>query len=168
MNAHWIALGTTLLAGTLPAFGSDTPPPDGLLAPVTVEERPARRVAYVEQTGHFQANPDIYDVLLRKLLDWAIPAGIWDFPDRTLIVCIYPDDPETTPPDRQRLWFGITIGETDTPPDGIRTLTLPDTFQDQDKPERQYAEAGLDAAAIVTTALRALGSEHVAGGSIRA
>ena len=94
MNSHWIALGTTLLAGSLPAFGSDTPPRDGLLAPVTVEERPARRVAYVEQTGHFQANPDIYDVLLRKLLDWAIPAGIWDFPDRTLIVCIYPDDPE--------------------------------------------------------------------------
>ncbi len=58
MNAHWIALGTTLLAGTLPAFGSDTPPPDGLLAPVTVEERPARLVAYVDQTGHFQANPD--------------------------------------------------------------------------------------------------------------
>ncbi|MCD8496884.1 MAG: 1-deoxy-D-xylulose-5-phosphate synthase [Alphaproteobacteria bacterium] len=35
----------------------------------------------------------------------------------------------------------------------IRTLTLPDTFQDQDTPEKQYAEAGLDAAAIVKAAL---------------
>ncbi len=38
----------------------------------------------------------------------------------------------------------------------IRTLRLPDTFQDQDKPDLQYAEAGLDANAIVDTALKAL------------
>jgi 1-deoxy-D-xylulose-5-phosphate synthase len=38
----------------------------------------------------------------------------------------------------------------------LRTLRLPDQFQDQDKPEKQYAEAGLDAAAIVDTVLRAL------------
>ena len=116
MNSHWIALGTTLLAGSLSAFASDAPSPAGLLAPVTVEERPAQRVAYVEQTGHFQAKPDLYDVLLQKLLDWAIPSGIWHLPDQTLNVCIYPDDPETTPPDRPRLWFGITIGESDPPP----------------------------------------------------
>jgi len=38
----------------------------------------------------------------------------------------------------------------------IRTMRLPDRFQDQDKPELQYAEAGLDADAIVATVLRAL------------
>jgi 1-deoxy-D-xylulose-5-phosphate synthase len=38
----------------------------------------------------------------------------------------------------------------------LRTMRLPDTFQDQDKPETQYAEAGLDAAAIVDTVLTAL------------
>jgi 1-deoxy-D-xylulose-5-phosphate synthase len=38
----------------------------------------------------------------------------------------------------------------------IRTLRLPDRFQDQDKPEVQYAEAGLDADAIVATVLSAL------------
>jgi 1-deoxy-D-xylulose-5-phosphate synthase len=31
----------------------------------------------------------------------------------------------------------------------VRTLTLPDSFQDHDNPARQYAEAGLDAAAII-------------------
>jgi 1-deoxy-D-xylulose-5-phosphate synthase len=30
----------------------------------------------------------------------------------------------------------------------IRTLTLPDKFQDQDSPEKMYAQAGLDAKAI--------------------
>jgi 1-deoxy-D-xylulose-5-phosphate synthase len=38
----------------------------------------------------------------------------------------------------------------------LRTMRLPDRFQDQDKPERQYEEAGLDAEAIVETVLKAL------------
>ncbi|MDY7098177.1 MAG: 1-deoxy-D-xylulose-5-phosphate synthase [Pseudomonadota bacterium] len=38
----------------------------------------------------------------------------------------------------------------------VRTMRLPDTFQDQDSPEKQYAEARLDAPAIVETVLKAL------------
>ena len=38
----------------------------------------------------------------------------------------------------------------------LRTMRLPDVFQDQDKPEVQYAAAGLDAEGIVTTVLTAL------------
>jgi len=39
----------------------------------------------------------------------------------------------------------------------IRTMALPDSLIDHDKPEIQYQKAGLDAAAIVKTALGALG-----------
>ena len=38
----------------------------------------------------------------------------------------------------------------------LRTMRLPDLFQDQDKPELQYAEAGLNAENIVDTVLKAL------------
>ncbi|MDM7965132.1 1-deoxy-D-xylulose-5-phosphate synthase [Blastomonas fulva] len=38
----------------------------------------------------------------------------------------------------------------------LRTLRLPDTFQDHDKPEKQYADAGLDADGIVDCVLKAL------------
>jgi len=38
----------------------------------------------------------------------------------------------------------------------LRTLRLPDAFQDHDKPEKQYAEAGLDADAMVATVLATL------------
>jgi len=38
----------------------------------------------------------------------------------------------------------------------LRTMRLPDRFQEQDKPEKQYAEAGLDADGIVDTVLKAL------------
>ncbi|MDB5452980.1 MAG: dxs [Caulobacteraceae bacterium] len=39
----------------------------------------------------------------------------------------------------------------------VRTLTLPDVFQDQDKPEVMLAQAGLDADGIVRAALKAMG-----------
>ncbi len=38
----------------------------------------------------------------------------------------------------------------------LRTLRMPDIFQEHDKPEKQYSEAGLDAEAIVATVLAAL------------
>ena len=40
----------------------------------------------------------------------------------------------------------------------VRAMTLPDAFQDQDKPERLYAAAGLDAKAIVAKALSVFGA----------
>ena len=39
----------------------------------------------------------------------------------------------------------------------VRTMTLPDKFQDHDKPDRMYAAAGLDAKGIVAKAIAALG-----------
>jgi 1-deoxy-D-xylulose-5-phosphate synthase len=41
----------------------------------------------------------------------------------------------------------------------VRTLTLPDVFQDHDKPDAMYAQAGLDADGIMRASLRALGVE---------
>ena len=46
----------------------------------------------------------------------------------------------------------------------IRTLTLPDIFQDQDKPEAMYAAAGLDAEGIARAAIAAIGSERAVKG----
>jgi 1-deoxy-D-xylulose-5-phosphate synthase len=47
----------------------------------------------------------------------------------------------------------------------VRTLTLPDVFQDHDKPEAMYAQAGLDAEGVFRTALGAIGVERA---SVRA
>jgi 1-deoxy-D-xylulose-5-phosphate synthase len=44
----------------------------------------------------------------------------------------------------------------------VRTLNLPDVFQDQDKPDVMYAQAGLDAEGIVGAALSAIGAERSA------
>ena len=50
----------------------------------------------------------------------------------------------------------------------IRTLTLPDVFQDQDKPEVMYAQAGLDAEGILLGCLSALGVDNVSAAGRRA
>jgi 1-deoxy-D-xylulose-5-phosphate synthase len=42
----------------------------------------------------------------------------------------------------------------------LRPMMLPDRFIDQDTPEKMYQAAGLDAAAILATALNALGREE--------
>ena len=44
----------------------------------------------------------------------------------------------------------------------VRPMVLPDKFQEHDKPEKQYEEAGLNAKQIVAQALLALGAEQKA------
>jgi 1-deoxy-D-xylulose-5-phosphate synthase len=50
----------------------------------------------------------------------------------------------------------------------IRPMVLPDRFIDQDTPDRMYEAAGLDAKAIVATALAALGRPQEADDALRA
>ena len=50
----------------------------------------------------------------------------------------------------------------------VRSLVLPDIFQDQDKPEVMYAHAGLDAEGIVRSALHALGVDNAVAKGWRA
>ncbi|WP_164115602.1 1-deoxy-D-xylulose-5-phosphate synthase [Sphingorhabdus sp. Alg239-R122] len=53
----------------------------------------------------------------------------------------------------------LTMASDDGLIDGglkLRTMRLPDQFQDQDSPDKQYKEAGLDSEAIVETVLKAL------------
>jgi 1-deoxy-D-xylulose-5-phosphate synthase len=50
----------------------------------------------------------------------------------------------------------------------VRTLVLPDIFQDHDKPDIMYAQAGLDAVGIARSALNALGIDSAGLGAVRA
>ena len=50
----------------------------------------------------------------------------------------------------------------------VRTLVLPDVFQDQDKIEVMYADAGLDADGITAAAIQALGLDNLAAAGRRA
>lgn len=65
----------------------------------------------------------------------------------------------------------LTMASDDGLMDGglkLRTMRLPDTFQDHDKPERQYDEAGLNAPHIIDTVLKALRVNSAGVGEARA
>jgi len=94
-------------------------------ATFVVKELPEYQLAYVEHVGDFEGNGEIYDVLIERLVAWAMPKNLWDFPATTKMILVYPDDPATTPKDQQRLWLGITVPEETPTPDGIQKLTLP-------------------------------------------
>ncbi|GAK49895.1 transcriptional regulator, AraC family [Candidatus Moduliflexus flocculans] len=90
-----------------------------------IKELPEYQLAYVEQVGDFEGNGEIYDVLIERLVAWALPKNLWDFPATTKMILVYPDDPETTPQAQQRLWLGITVPEDMSTPEGIQKLALP-------------------------------------------
>src|SRR6202008_2706884 len=48
----------------------------------------------------------------------------------------------------------------------VRTMVLPDRFLDQDTPEKMYEIAGLDARAIIATALAAVGRDEEAAAAL--
>ncbi len=86
---------------------------------VEVCQLPGYYLACSEYRGDFQGNDEIYDVILDPLLNWAVSEGLWDFPNWTKMILIYPDDPETVPKNQQRLWLGITVPEGTEVPEGI-------------------------------------------------
>ena len=49
----------------------------------------------------------------------------------------------------------------------VRTLALPDSFIEQNKPATMYAEAGLDAKGVVTAVFAALGKDARVPGAAR-
>ena len=55
------------------------------------------------------------------------------------------------------LQYAANAGLLDQHPTKLRTLCLPDRFQNHGKPEQMYADAGLDAASIVRTVMQVLG-----------
>ena len=48
----------------------------------------------------------------------------------------------------------------------LRAMTLPDTFQDHDRPDRMYEAAGLDAKGITRKVLDVLGRDATLRGKI--
>lgn len=90
-----------------------------------IKTLPQYHVVYVEYKGDFENNPEIYDIQLEKLLSWAVPAGLWDFPDKTKLIVIYPDDPYSTPKSEQRMLMAITVPQNVSIPSKIEEMTIP-------------------------------------------
>lgn len=95
-----------------------------LNAEVEVKEMPEMTVAYVRHIGPYAGDEKLFEGLFEKLMRWAGPRGLINFPE-TQLISIYHDDPEITDHMKLRTDICMTIPE-DTKVDGeIGKMKLP-------------------------------------------
>jgi AraC family transcriptional regulator len=79
---------------------------------IEIKEMPEFSVIYCRHTGHFNQIGKVYD----KLMKWAGPRGLLNFP-KTKTITVYHDDPAITSIDQVRQSACITV-ENDVKVDG--------------------------------------------------
>ena len=85
-------------------------------ANVEVKDMPEMHVAYVRHIGPYKGDEQLFATLFNKLMTWAGPRGLLQFPE-TKVLAVYHDDPDITDESRLRTDACITVPE-DTAVDG--------------------------------------------------
>jgi AraC family transcriptional regulator len=80
----------------------------GLKANVEVKELPEMNVAYVRHIGPYKGNPELFEKLFTKLMTWAGPRGLINFPE-SKVLAVYHDDPSVTDESKLRLSACLSV-----------------------------------------------------------
>ena len=88
-----------------------------------IKELPERLVAFVSFTGNYMGNTQVFAELFGKLCGWAGPKGL--ITPTSVLLSVYHDDPNVTPPDELKLDACMSIPE-DTEVEGeVQKKVLP-------------------------------------------
>lgn len=79
-----------------------------LTAEVKVEELPELEVVYLRHVGPYQGDAALFGRLWGRLLNWAIPRGLFRPPETTMLT-VYHDDPEITEGEKLRLSVCLSV-----------------------------------------------------------
>lgn len=79
-----------------------------LEARVEVKKLPQMDLAYVRHIGPYQGDDQLFKDLFEKLMRWAGPRGLLNFP-QTQMLCVYHDDPNVTDHEKLRTSICITV-----------------------------------------------------------
>lgn len=85
-------------------------------ANVEVKDMPEMHVAYVRHIGPYKGDEDLFARLFNKLMTWAGPKGLLQFPE-TKMLAVYHGDPDIADESRLRTDACITV-PSDTTVDG--------------------------------------------------
>lgn len=77
-------------------------------AKIEVKELPEMTVAYVRHVGPYEADEKLFEALFNKLLKWAGPRQLINFPE-TKFLSVYHDDPEITDKTKLRTDICLTV-----------------------------------------------------------
>ena len=80
------------------------------LAEVEVREQKEMTVAYIRYIGPYKGNPALFERLFTKLMNWAGPRGLINFPE-TKVLAVYHDDPAMTDETKLRTSACISVPE---------------------------------------------------------
>ncbi len=79
-------------------------------ATIEVKKQPQKHVAYVRHIGPYKGDGALFGKLSSKLMRWAGPRGLLQFP-KTEMLNVYHDDPNVTSEENLRLSVCITVPE---------------------------------------------------------
>jgi len=80
----------------------------GRKANVEGKELPEMNVAYVRHIGPYKGNPELFEKLFTKLMTWAGPRGLINFPE-SKVLAVYHDDPSVTDESKLRLSACLSV-----------------------------------------------------------
>lgn len=95
-----------------------------LTCDVRVKEMPDRTVAYARHIGPYKGNSQLFEDLFTKVMKWAGPRGLLNFPE-TEVLSIYHDDPNVTEEEKLRTSAGISVPPNTKGNGDIGIMTLP-------------------------------------------
>ena len=78
---------------------------------IEVKKMPEKHVAYVRHIGPYKGDGELFGELIGKLMRWAGPRNLLQFPE-TEMLNVYHDDPNVTDEENLRLSVCITVPES--------------------------------------------------------
>ena len=91
---------------------------------IEVKDMPERHVVYVRHIGAYQGNTELFGSLFQKLMTWAGPRGLLNFPE-TKMLSVYHDSPDITDESKLRTDVCITVPENTEVDGEIGKETIP-------------------------------------------
>lgn len=88
--------------------------------PVVVKNMPVMNVAYTEYIGDYDSNPEKFEELMNRLLEWAHDKPFFKFPKETKLVVAFPDELNNTASNKRRLQIAVTVPRGTEVSDGIQ------------------------------------------------
>lgn len=84
-----------------------------------VEQLEEFTVVGLVHKGEYEGDGELYDRMLDKILEWAEPKGLFNFPKETQLVSVYNEEGN-----QKELYFGITIDKKIDCPDNLIKRTV--------------------------------------------
>ncbi len=105
---------------------------------------PERKLAFVRHTGPYAGDTALFERLFNRVHGWIQSKGL--IHENMEAITVYHDDPETVPPDQQRISVGFTLPDTfaGKPSADVQLLDLPESdyvVASYEILPRQYGEA---------------------------